>query len=1706
MTTLNKTLEELKIEFSGIGGILHDSFSLTGNSVSSIKNNSNINQRKSRNANIDGIKGMQTKFSEAENELIKKSSAQIVSATQATIPQLNTYQNNIPYGVPAGNQVNQELYAVDEKTWGQFSKDMGKIFKKIGKEQLNAMTSQNSHLKGSDIENMVYSTCGSLSEWPQINPKSAGLGKCSKLFEVFNNHYKKYNGISKIDESKFYSDLMSSLHTCEIFQLSSAITGRRNTTGIQNFSKEVKVYNIQTNLWFPTVEERTGKRAKYEGFLREGEDSYGTFFDIGGFPITRADYINAANKFIIPAGAVAGTLSPRDTLTDPEYDTHNNAIKAQSKKPSNGMYSNYIDDTHFMENTSIVVAKNVKVVDGGKIYDVNKKYCMLYKYEGDQTDITKLKEIDSTKGVGSTASSYLFNFRKQSPTTSPGYLSIPSIPFVQNHPADTMITQATIALFELYMIRYIFGKAYPEAGVISAAAIAAGAVNPNIFEINDNIVAAGGHLATNPIYAASIFFDDLANTKNRLNRAIADPNVLRELNIFGEDTAKINAHPAIIKFKQLINNMDNGAPAATPASQLIHIQNVYNSNWIIEMPDFKTFNIDTFYTNLIGVANVFTNPAGAGYVAPQTFSFMGQLGQIMGVANFLNDPVAANNRQVPVLAYRFIMRRMVHWYKETYFPNAVPARDTNFASLYRRNATLQETVILTQARAQGGNHNILTNYKQVIPDINPIMVGGSKHKSRHQIKTGGIKSKIIQKGGTVNELFTGAVAADLPKLYANRKLMHFNPTEYELALKKYKDLGFTADYNKVRSLFDKISQISHLPLFFDGYDDTLNVFTNNGTVAVAAGAATPETGGCGLVNRAVSTVPLSFTDVAELFLFNSVNTTTTTLLIHFLKNVKACLNHFMTTDLMVANDKLSKQITGSQSDKIQGSLRELIKEIDKVVNFLKYNTLNLQEKTISLNDSATATFQFGNNEHYVKNLFLGANVFFSYNEANSHQSVVMRFTQADGAAAAAVNWEGDKFFEFLNRIVGCTENSNIFGNTFKFLTDSNNQANVALNQYMTNIPAAAPLVNNPYLERIRGFIKDKPDGCFGGIPFVSLDPKTFSSLMRSFYLLLGLRLAVGLDIQTNERIEEETEYSKLSNDKKIEITKRIQDTLTLSTFSTLAESLKTPATIDKANIIFNSIFRYLFIESRRLIAQVNQAKQEINKASKIGNKKNSKKGLFTGGGPASIYTFRKTSNSNQQTNLIKSEINFIKTTYQTSAEFEYMIDEMLIQIKKEIERRHVNNELHFFYYMDTHFRNFKIYMETYLLTIGDNNIPPEMAKKLQEYISYSPDKTKSLDSFKKLTQVPLIEPKYSDPLWWAKIERRFMDIQKINGPSQNDCIYRLFIITTSPESTFSKLKLRDLYIVDAFALATLNSSRSSDKYWGSTGDRTHVGIRKTKDSDDKYIYLDTNTIIKLTGIGSSGKPIKLNATRSQMKTQPVPYPSFQTGLKNINKAVRSVVDKDIRDLICGKFKYFDKSTNSFKTLIPLFLQASRNDILKGIVNRQKDDMFRSFEAKFRLGHVVDYRIYQMSDDNIKDLKKYRQWLYNIFVEQQMQLTLPPNKDNFDSIERTMISSFSTKFIQSNMTGKCIRVYNIYDYIVLQSSSANENQTEKNKKMSSFRNQAAPIKKNATRVPNMIQEEKIRSPDPNLTNTYDLGAEIISGFISRESLIKLMLLY
>lgn len=115
----------------------------------------------------------------------------------------------------------------------------------------------------------------------------------------------------------------------------------------------------------------------------------------------------------------------------------------------------------------------------------------------------------------------------------------------------------------------------------------------------------------------------------------------------------------------------------------------------------------------------------------------------------------------------------------------------------------------------------------------------------------------------------------------------------------------------------------------------------------------------------------------------------------------------------------------------------------------------------------------------------------------------------------------------------------------------------------------------------------------------------------------------------------------------------------------------------------------------------------------------------------------------------------------------------------------------------------------------------------------------------------------------------------------------------------------------------------------------------------------------------------------------------------------------------------------------------------------------------------------MEDEKIQKLKEYRKWLYMIFMEKQMSLEKPDDDVFTTNIQKTMKKAFNN-FLGSNITGKCSRVYNIYDYrngILLE--------------------------------PQPINPVKIKCSD---FDNFDLGAYIINGFISRESLIKLMLLY
>ncbi len=1649
MTTidLNKTLEELKFEFSNITGFLQDAFSTGEESLTSIKNNINKTNKKNRLEKFknmtgpNGIDTMTTKFSEAQNVLFYKTSSEIASnAAGAGTSKLAVYDNTLPFGIPAAGGVNEQLRDVKEKTWDNFSSYYGKIFQKIAKGDFEAMI-KNPLIGQSGAKNIIYGTCGSLSEWPQINPKSAGMGRCSTLFQIFNKHYMGYSAGTGIKVSDFYHDLISSLHTAEVYGLA----GKNKPTTITGFSNKIETYNINTELWF--LSDKDKEEAKYNGFARTGEDSYGNFFEIGGFPVASTDYANVITHMATHGGKIQYPSNDYDNYiqnTDGLVNQLNGAFMRTS---------NQANETIIFNDRNLILMGDVEIEDGGANYpknkSLNKIYCSLFLNQGNETNINQLEEMNYRN--------YLLNIRKNGRFPAICKFLTETIQVPERH-GDLLITQRDPEIGLLLFLRLVFELEYPIERPNMAAALGVGNETINIFTTTANMITnTGAHaaegLTTN--YAATKYNDNLAEVKRKLTTRITTL------------MAKFNGTPYYTEYIQnlLLKYIDDieKTPGVTyanfPNSGIAAGTNIYDDYFTPFIPNYTQIITD------------FT-----GNQAQLTFGNNANINNL-----FQNNPIAGGTFDtVPVKVYRHLVHRLKHHLVVKIAALQPPAIQTNKYNLYNDN--INAAAVLTNSKSTGA-FNDLSIYKQSIPDINPLMKGG-KSKSINKIKTGRSKtkssSKKIQRGGARMTLFVDTAAppqnVGAPRLYANRKLKEFEPALFKNAVKKYKELNFTSDYTTVKTLFDKISHINSLPLFFDSYDNT-----RTRTIS------TTGTGGCGVPPPGANTT-LSFSEVAQLFLFNCVNTTTTTLLIHFFKNVKACLNHFVATDLKTVETNFGKNIVNQQTAKIEGSFRELNKELDKLINFLKYNTLNLQEQSINLNDNgaggANPNFVYNANQHYIKNLFLGANVYFSY-ATNANQFVVMRLTDDDNPAGGGVNWQGTNFFKLLNRIVGCTESPDDFTKTIQFLTDNRNDpAEYGLQTYLATLNGINPLVNNRYLLKIKPHIKDKPDGCFGGIPFVSLDPKIYKLLMLSYYFLLKLRLVVGEESKKDQIIAEEEIFSELSIDNKREIIDTIKSKLTASAFSGLASSLTSNSTLKHADLLFESFYLFLFNESNRLIEEVKKAEQLTKESSKNKSKKSN---LFTikGGQSTSIYSLRPKTNSNNGSNLLKKQIDFIKTKYQASSKFDFIIETLTKQLKKQIELKKVRNNLHFFYYIDTHFRNFKIYMETVLLTIGEKNIPPEVSQKLHQYVKYSPDKSKYKESFASLKNTPLIDPQYSDPLWWANIERKFMSIQK-QGNMSDDVVYRLFIITTTPTSGLKKLSLRDMYIVDAFNLATLNDDRSKidQPSWFSTGYRTHAGIKSVKiaqknnQGNNQFVYSDSNTVIKLTGIqfhNLKNKGMRFNniAYKTGIKNMynKLPLTRVRTNNEKIREAVNEAIHPDILALIRGNYLYYDKHDNKYKKLVPLFLQGSTNLELNNILTHQQQLKYRPFKQKF--SDTVDYKIYQMEDEKIQNLKEFRKWLYLIFMEQQMSLAKPDDDLFKIKIQKTMKQAFNN-FFSSDITGKCARVYNIYDFL-----------------------------NGETLNPQPINPVRIKCSD---FDNFDLGSVIINGFISRESLIKLMLIY
>jgi hypothetical protein len=1650
MTTLNEQRMKTQMLFEGYSGI-SDTFT-NKNSTQAIVNdlNGKGSTLKTKYAHIgddknpkDGtVAGMKKKFIDAEKKILLESEAQLVRPVPAgQVDLLRPYDNCLPYGVAGPNVLNTELYDVSDKNWDDFYERFKKIFTTIGKTQIEELEKNNSQNERT-IYAFLRSFCGSVSEWPQINPRSGGIGSCSTLFALFNKHYIGYQ-TGGIEPKSFYEELIDSLHTSHVHSIYKKNYPSVPFATPTNFREKIEAYNFDTLLWFklsdPTPEQVS--EYEYNGFLKDRKDSYGQIFSCGGMPVALEQYLAIAKLY----GDTNGRIIDEAEYTQIKalYDVYQAGAHPEGKNAEVGSYKTLSADyNNFLSNKNVVVVNGVSVQN--KNVKIDKRYCMLYRKEFEKGNIDLTKQIDIVD-----PKKYLFN--SKSKCVSPYVLQDANFNWCQN---DILYSQRHRGAFVLLFIRIIFQKLYPiglndrdrnpyNAGVPPESVNIYASQNNFAICRNSNYI-----IAHHAAHAAAI---DIRAINGWDNIATCKTNIETEFNKYKDVFEKIDKDV----FQILINFIKIAAdtfPAVNPNTDVKHTDNQNVLFYKFQTPAHlgpNASDITRVFTQLIESNDLVITTDINSLLPPD---------DIDAIDNY---------KAFPLLMYRFLMSRMVRYYKAVNTPDPLVA--TSLDNLYENTAA----TVFTTAKSAGA-HNDLTTVIQSMAPTTITQVGGTKSKTSKKplLAIGGKKPSLRkQKGGTSGQIFQTAAdaATTYPTLFANRVEEPFNPAQFKEAVKKFMSEELNSNHQKVKDLFDKFAHINNLPLFYDGYESTLTIASTDNS-----GGATAGTLGV------VATRPVSFTEIAQLFLYNSVITNSTRLLIHFFSNIKACLEHFIKIELVPIIDKI--KTSESQHDKVRLNLDRLIIEIKNLISFLKYNGINLQDRTPSLNDGqGVATFRIPQNSYYIKNLFLGSGTFVAVTINSQEDHIINYFCR------------NESMFNFLNKLLFINKDGNLdynmFSNALKFLTDRNQPDATYFSGLAAINTVVAPLLQaaankSDYIKEFGQFIRARPNVCFGGVPVVMFDRKNISLLMRSFFFLLEIRIEVGNKLKQNIYVREELAFSELEPAKMKEINEDIKKTIPIGYLKELASNLGNQNILEAVKK-YTGIFIFIYKHLNKLVMRIDKKYAEYLKSQSITNK-TKKKSILNGGEqkPFSLYGIR--SNNSMKMNEVKQAIEFIKEKYQVKAEFNYLIEKII-----EYIQRGLNNTIHSqyikniaFYYVDTHIRNFDIFLDTYLLTLDDsNNIPHETKDKLKRYIHYIPvmvnnklNSTAMRKTFNELLKNTLVNPQYTDPVWWAKIEYNFMKISQ-TGVSNSENMYRLFIITTRKGLS----QMRDLYLVDAFALASSNDARSYEDLSGTTGYRTHGKIKTYKASNGvKEVYTSSNTIIKLTGIDK----IRFGKNSISKKYRNATTNNRKTAI--INEAIQ----EDIRKLIDGEYLYYDPITMSYKKLIPIFLQADNATTLSNILNIQANLPFGDYKDKIA-NSLNSYTLYNLQDKQIKDIKEYRKWLYQILFKEQMNLETNPDPQTrtprfYDTnIITTTTQIFKGRFsaTTTDLTGKCARLLNIYDYAVMKS----------------------PFTMGTGRSPSKIVSHQPIKRE-TMKYTIDMGSVKYGRFISRDDLIKLLLLY
>jgi len=629
-----------------------------------------------------------------------------------------------------------------------------------------------------------------------------------------------------------------------------------------------------------------------------------------------------------------------------------------------------------------------------------------------------------------------------------------------------------------------------------------------------------------------------------------------------------------------------------------------------------------------------------------------------------------------------------------------------------------------------------------------------KENKKNPVKK--VKHSILQKGGAPTNLFDikiGSRNGNAPSLDASRREYTITRQIFENYrksikeyVKKFRDTDSRAKIQKM--ILDKFNGMNHFGVFYHGPDEELN-FGGDGA-------------GSGARNN------IKFEEIGEMFLFCSVITNTIKLMIHFFENINHCIRHFIKTQLEDIKTHINKALksvnttsissmSASYFEKYIDSCNNLISNIEKLVDFLRNNTMCLGKPVGYTSDPTTTCLS--KDEQLVMNLFFGANV--------SHQH-----GDKDPATGVDVQQYPIQFYTFHHNLIDFFSiNSN---HNFNKINPLKFQRALRILSYGDIILNNGFAIEDPARYPNREY--SQTNVSLGGIPLTFIDSKATQFSWMTFGFLLTLREKANEQLEKDNLLEINQSLSQISSKEKLEIKTKV-----FEAYKGIRPIIADPKIdISSKNKLFQKIFFSFFEESNTVAKRIMEDHSEIEKKSKRVNVRN--KTTLT-----NIVQRRGINPAESGRLLVIKEIEIQheirKFSYKVES-FINLLHSMIISGPHGSMKNYV-----IFMYAISRLRNFVYRLYYFNKSYYIEN--EETKKKVLAESGFSSSKTlnkKNTDElFKKMLDTQLKDQSSHRQEWWELMEVSFRKRTSLYGK-----YYRLFVFV---------LMDKEAFLVDIFSMA-----------------------------------------------------------------------------------------------------------------------------------------------------------------------------------------------------------------------------------------------------------------------------------------------------------------